>query len=93
MDTNQKFENDLEHCKAPANEAVFQRTVMMSIIDRSHLKSAFDFNCEGQWSLQGSNPLPSDGDDAITGPKPDLAIFFRFDYLVGRALRNKQIPE
>ncbi|KAI8952823.1 hypothetical protein F4801DRAFT_599298 [Xylaria longipes] len=91
--TNQEFENDLEHCKAPANEAVFQRTVMMSIIDRSHLKPAFDFNCEGQWSLQGSNPLPSDGDDAITGPKPDLAIFFRFDYLVGRALRNKQIPE
>ncbi|KAI0455591.1 hypothetical protein F5B21DRAFT_503150 [Xylaria acuta] len=92
--TNQEFKNDLEHCKAPANEAVFQRTIMMSIIDRFHLKSAFDFNCEGHWSLQGSHPLPSTGgpSDLITGPKPDLAIFFRFDSLVGMELRNQIIP-
>jgi hypothetical protein len=83
--TNQQFDGDLEHCKYPSNEAVFQRTVMMSIIDRCHLKDVFDFNCEGHWSLQGTCPLPSTNGpgDIITGPKPDLAIFFRFGSLVG----------
>ncbi|KAI0187718.1 hypothetical protein EV127DRAFT_513500 [Xylaria flabelliformis] len=92
--TNKEFENDLERCKTPSNAAVFQRTIMMSIIDRSHLKSTFDFNCGGHWSLQGNHPLPSTGDprDLIAGPRPDLAIFFRFDYLVERELHNQAIP-
>lgn len=83
--TDQDFQDDLEHCKFPSNEAVFQRTVMMSIIDRSHLKTVFDFNCEGQWSLDETHPLPSTNGrgDIIIGPKPDLAIFFRFGSLVG----------
>ncbi|KAI0904609.1 hypothetical protein F4823DRAFT_633865, partial [Ustulina deusta] len=83
--TNQEFNNDLEHCKDPSNEAVFQRTVMMSIIDRCHLKTLFDFNCEGLWSLPPASRLPSTNGpkDVITGPKPDLAIFFRFASLVG----------
>ncbi|KAI1748248.1 hypothetical protein F4782DRAFT_517850 [Xylaria castorea] len=93
--TNQEFNDDLEHCKDPSNEAIFQRTVMMSIIDRSHLKTMFDFNCEGLWSLQGNYPLPSTGgpDDIITGPKPDLAIFFRFGSLVGADLTYQFIPK
>ncbi|KAI0972043.1 hypothetical protein F4678DRAFT_430980 [Xylaria arbuscula] len=83
--TEQDFKDDLLHCKYPSNEAVFQRTVMMSIIDRSHLNTVFDFNCEGQWSLDETHPLPSTNGrgDLITGPKPDLAIFFRFSSLVG----------
>ncbi|KAI0435839.1 hypothetical protein F4803DRAFT_544271 [Xylaria telfairii] len=83
--TNQDFSRDLDYCRHPANEAVFQRTVMMSLIDRTHLKEKFDFNCEGQWSLQGTHPLPSTNGpgDIITGPKPDLAIFFRYSALVG----------
>ncbi|KAH9905854.1 hypothetical protein F4778DRAFT_681545 [Xylariomycetidae sp. FL2044] len=95
--TNQDFNRDLEHCKDPSNEAVFQRTVMMSIIDRSHLKETFDFNCEGQWSLQGTYPLPSTNGpgDMVTGPKPDLAIFFRYDELVGTdpVSRSASIPK
>ncbi|TGJ80312.1 hypothetical protein E0Z10_g8456 [Xylaria hypoxylon] len=64
--TNQEFNDDLEHCIDSSNEVAFQRTVMMSIIDRSHLKPAFDFNCEGHWSLQGNYPLPSTDDPEAT---------------------------
>jgi hypothetical protein len=82
--TNREFENDIEHCRH-SNEAVFQRTVMLSIIDRWQLDTMFDFNCEGHWSLQGNYPLPSTQlNDTISGPKPDLAIFFKFGALIGR---------
>ncbi|KAI1363981.1 hypothetical protein F5Y08DRAFT_353828 [Xylaria arbuscula] len=83
--TNEDFNDDLEHCRFPSNETVFQRTVMMSIIDRSHLKNVFDFNCEGQWFLDQGHSLPSTNGrgDVIIDPKPDLAIFFRFDSLLG----------
>ncbi|KAI0545674.1 hypothetical protein F4679DRAFT_599278 [Xylaria curta] len=70
--TNQEFKNDLEQCKAPSNATVFQQTVMMSIIDRSHLDYAFDFNCGGQWSLQGNHPLPSTGDPGTRSQVLDL---------------------
>ncbi|KAI0433163.1 hypothetical protein F5Y09DRAFT_338956 [Xylaria sp. FL1042] len=84
--TNREFDADLERCKSPyTSKAIFYRTILMSIIDRFHLRSAFDFNCEGEWSLQGTYPLPSTNgpDDVIIGPKPDLAIFFTFASLVG----------
>ncbi|KAI0099228.1 hypothetical protein GGR51DRAFT_552106 [Nemania sp. FL0031] len=91
--TNRDFNHDLERCENPSNEAIFQRTVMMSIIDRSHLKTTFDFNCEGQWSLEGDNALPSAGGpmDVITAPKPNLAIFFRRQAL-GRDIWRASIP-
>ncbi|KAI1300898.1 hypothetical protein F5Y03DRAFT_385772 [Xylaria venustula] len=77
-----------------SNEAVFQRTAMTSIIDRWRLDDMFDFNCEGQWSLQGKYPLPSTQgpDDKISGPKPDLAIFFNTEALLGSDGFSAPIP-
>ncbi|RYC62927.1 hypothetical protein CHU98_g3291 [Xylaria longipes] len=82
--TNLDFKKDLTHCEH-SNEAVFQRTAMISIIDRWRLNDMFDFNCEGHWSLQGKYPLPSTLgiEDKVTGPKPDLAIFFNTESLLG----------
>lgn len=94
--TNQDFDGDLEYCRYTTNETIFQRTVMMSIINRSCLKEKFDFNCEGNWS-RGTYPLPSTNgpDDIITGPKPDLAIFFKYGSLVGTDIvsRSAAIPD
>jgi hypothetical protein len=92
--TNQDFESDIQHCQL-SNEAVFQRTVLMSIIDRWRLTDMFDFNCEGHWSLQGKHfPLPSTQgpSDKISGPKPDLAIFFNFESLIGRDPLSNSAP-
>ncbi|KAI1750268.1 hypothetical protein F4782DRAFT_532591 [Xylaria castorea] len=91
--TNRDFNKDLEHCKYPANEAVFQRTVMMSILNRHQISDQFDFNCEGQWSLRSNYyALPSTEENSISAPKPDLAIFFRFNSLVGQGPYWKSAP-
>jgi hypothetical protein len=91
--TNQDFENDVAHCQH-SNEAVFQRTVLISIIDRWQLNDMFDFNCEGHWSLQGTYPLPSTQGpkDRVTGPKPDLAIFFKLEALIGTDASSFSAP-
>ncbi|KAI1361334.1 hypothetical protein F5Y08DRAFT_342801 [Xylaria arbuscula] len=58
--TNREFEIDLKRCRYPYNAAVFQRTVMMSILNRHQIGDNFDFNCEGEWSLQSNYyTLPS----------------------------------
>ncbi|KAI0965165.1 hypothetical protein F4678DRAFT_467830 [Xylaria arbuscula] len=83
--TNRDFAKDLKHCKYPSNKAVFQRTVLISILNCHHISDKFDFNCEGTWSLPSSYyALPSTEKNSIPSPKPDLAIFCRFDSLVGR---------
>jgi hypothetical protein len=48
--SNREFDIDVSYCKK-SNEAVLQRTVMTSIIDRWQLHELFVYNCEGQWSL------------------------------------------
>ncbi|KAI1355994.1 hypothetical protein F5Y01DRAFT_310179 [Xylaria sp. FL0043] len=91
--TNREFIKDLEHCKDPANEAMFQRTVLMSILNRHQISDKFDFNCEGQWSLRSKYyPPPSTEENSIAEPKPDLAVFFRLDSLVGRGPHFKSMP-
>ncbi|KAI0808576.1 hypothetical protein GGR55DRAFT_198297 [Xylaria sp. FL0064] len=91
--TNREFIKDLEHCKYPPNEAMFQRTVPMSILNRHQISDKFDFNCEGQWSLQSNYyPLPSTEENNIVEPKPDLAVFFRFNSLVGPGPYLPSIP-
>ncbi|KAI0530423.1 hypothetical protein GGR58DRAFT_508420 [Xylaria digitata] len=91
--TNRDFNKDLEHCKTPANKAVFQRTIMMSILDRHQISGKFDFNYEGQW-LQQSNSyaLSSTENNRIPAPNPDLAIFFSFDSLVGEGPYWRSMP-
>ncbi|KAI0409945.1 hypothetical protein F4802DRAFT_611660 [Xylaria palmicola] len=91
--TNLDFQKDLTRCKH-SNEAVFQRTMMISIIDRWRLNDMFDFNCEGDWSLQGTYPLPSTLglEDEVSGPTPDLAIFFNTESLLGSEGFSAPIP-
>ncbi|KAI3331153.1 hypothetical protein F4824DRAFT_514692 [Ustulina deusta] len=55
---NLDFKKDLKYCEH-SNEAVFQRTAMISIVDRWRLNNMLDFNCGGHRSLQGEYPLPS----------------------------------
>ncbi|KAI1130572.1 hypothetical protein F5Y10DRAFT_289243 [Nemania abortiva] len=91
--TNQDFNKDLEHCKYHANAAIFQRTVMMSILNRHQISDKFTFNCEGQWLPQRNHyALPSTEENSIPDPKPDLAIFFRFESLLGEGPYSYSTP-
>lgn len=71
--------------KGATNEALFQRTTMMSLVAR-HLwinngnainPSVLDFSVEEPWSCP---PMPTRayrrGETFLTQPKPDLAVFF-----------------
>lgn len=81
--TNREFDMDVSYSMS-ANEAVLQRTIMPSIIDRFSINDLFSFNCEGQWKLYQRHRLPSTGRiEHVTMPKPDLAIFFRLNALTG----------
>jgi hypothetical protein len=81
--TSRDFDLDVTHCKT-SNEAVIQRTIMISIIDRWQLHELFVFNCEGQWKLNPIHLLPTTGRmHGVTLPKPDLAIFFKLSALTG----------
>lgn len=74
--TNREFQIDLAQCLL-ANEAVLQRTIMTTVIDRWQLPDKFVFNCEGQWSIPEQDLLGSmQADEEIPLPKPDLAMFF-----------------
>jgi hypothetical protein len=81
--TNREFDIDVSYCKK-SNEAVLQRTVMTSIIDRWQLHELFVYNCEGQWYLPKIFRLPtrSRGDE-VTLPKPDLAVSFTLEAFTG----------
>ena len=66
---------------------------MMSILNRHQISDQFDFNCEGPWSLRSNHyALPSTEENSITAPKPDLAIFFRFDSLMGAGVEAMSLP-
>ncbi|KAI0869399.1 hypothetical protein GGS24DRAFT_478930 [Hypoxylon argillaceum] len=92
--TNRDFDMDLKHCRFSANEAVFQRTVIMSILNRHQISDKFNFNCEAQWSLRSNYyALPSTEENSIIpDPKPDLAIFFRFESLFGNGAYSRSTP-
>ena len=78
--SNREFRQDTDLC-LKSNEAVLQRTVMASLIDRWHLSYIFTFNCEGQWKTP-DYPLPTSGPiGQISAPKPDLAVFFELESL------------
>jgi hypothetical protein len=84
--TNRDFEIDIAHSKS-SNEAVIQRTVMISIIDRWQLHDLFVFNCEGQWKAETIHLVPVTGRMLeVTLPKPDLAIFFKLSALTGSSV-------
>lgn len=82
---------DKEKCGSGSNEALFQRTLMMSLIARQHLiyeKDAtrprvLDFSVETTWNCP---PMPSRayymGDKFLTRPRPDLAVCFSLPGLI-----------
>ena len=79
------WRNDQSKCRDD-NEALFQRTLMMAMIDRHRFffdrrtaaRNRYDFSAEKLWNCA---PMPSraleSGDDLLSRPKPDLCICFR----------------
>ena len=86
------FDAYLERCLSK-NEAVLQRTIMMSVFDQHHLDPKFDWNAEGQWSQLGPTSLPSRENDSISQPKPDLAISFTLESFTGSDDDSDPIPD
>ena len=83
----QLWANDLTKCKKQSLEAIFQRTMMVSMIDRYRLFCGYtgagkqpllEFSVEVPWT---SLPMPThaatQGDKFLTCPKPDLSVGFR----------------
>lgn len=85
------FDDQLKKCLSK-NEAVLQRTVMMSVFHHYWLRSVFDWNAEGQWALPKDVRLPSREDDDITLPKPDLEISFTLRSFTGEEDDSDPIP-
>ena len=76
------WEIDMLKC-ATSNEARFQRTIMMTILNRQVLDDKLEFVCEAQWiskRLPGARCDPANC--KITRPKPDLAVAFRSESLL-----------
>lgn len=69
---------DVEKCTL-SDEALFQRTVMMDVMDRHRLNPALDYTCETRWTCNRM-PHPPEGDASkMSKPKPDLAVAFNFE--------------
>ena len=69
-----RWRRDMSKCKL-SNEAIFQRTIMMEIIERDELNENLDFMCEAPWWAER---MPSRNDSGrLAQPKPDLAVAFR----------------
>ena len=102
VDENKKWNDDLQKCRVDPQEYVFQRTVMMSMINRHRFiygeGSVLDFAVERPWTC---SPMPTRALEEPDGrhlpqSQPDMAIAFRttalmtsghYDYLP-RQLRN-----
>lgn len=82
----QLWMSDRAKCNGQTNEALFQRTLMMSLIARQVFiydrdtasKSCLDFSVEETWTCP---PMPTRAYQMngrfLTQPKPDLAVCFR----------------
>lgn len=62
------------------NESVFQRTIMMELVQRRWLKDTLDYNSESLWGCL--QPPTKSRTVSIGLPKPDLMIAFRKDKVV-----------
>lgn len=83
IDENKRWNDDLRKCKDDPQEFVFQRTVMMSMVNRHRFiygeDGVLDFAVERPWSCL---PMPTrairkPGGKYLPMPKPDIAIAFR----------------
>lgn len=66
---------DLEKCETEG-EAVYQRTIMMEILDRHRLDGKLDYACESPWKCM---PMPQRQPALrqMCQPKPDLTVAFK----------------
>ncbi|KAL9114389.1 MAG: hypothetical protein Q9227_001470 [Pyrenula ochraceoflavens] len=87
---------DQRKCEDGSNEALFQRTLMMSLIARHRLiymqdesRLNLDFSVEQTWSCP---PMPTraywKGSKFLTQPKPDLAVSFMRETVIDDFLWN-----
>ena len=76
------WKTDMIQC-ARSNEARFQRTIMMTILNRQELDDRLEFICEAPWiseRLPGAECPPAKC--KIKQPKPDVAVAFRSESLL-----------
>ena len=76
------WQTDMSKC-ARSNEANFQRTIMMTILNRQELDEQLDFTCEAEWISERFPCLDCFNFKCkLTKPKPDLAVAFRSESLL-----------
>jgi hypothetical protein len=76
---------DLEKCEG-ADEAIFQRTIMINVIDRHKLDPELDWVCESAWTCMR---MPQKISGALSQyqtapPKPDLAVAFKTKSIIDK---------
>ena len=88
---------DQARCNKGSSEALFQRTLMMSLIARHSFiydtsvvhRHSLDFSVEEPWTCPAMPTRAYDkGAKYLTQPKPDLALCFRREALISDALWN-----
>ena len=95
---DQTWNMDQAKCNEGCNEALFQRTLMMSLIMRHRLiyprnatdPHRLDFSVDEPWTCP---PMPTrayqKGAKFLTQPKPDLAVCFRRESLIPDKVLNE----
>ena len=76
------WEADMSKCTR-SNEAKFQRTIMMTILNRQELDEKLDFECEAEWKSERFPCLNCIIKTCkLVKPKPDLAVAFQSESLL-----------
>ena len=90
---------DFAKCER-SNEPVFQRTIMMDIINRHGLADSLDWICESEWTCIRMPRIMKPGAAEIVMPKPDLAVAFKTSSFINNLqmillgeLRSHMCPE
>ena len=65
-----------------SQEAIFQRTIMIDVIDRHKLGTMLDYTCESIWTCKAMPRLNATENYTMAPPKPDLAVAFRSEVVV-----------
>ena len=76
-----KWAVDFAKCER-SNEPVFQRTIMMDIINRHGLADSLDWICESEWTCNRMPRKMKPGAVEVVMPKPNLAVAFKTSYLI-----------
>lgn len=77
-----KWVVDFAKCER-SNEPVFQRTIVMDIINRHGLADSLDWICESEWTCNRMPRRIKPGAVEVVMPKPDLAVAFKTSSLIG----------